>query len=141
MTAPVPPALPAGRELDVLIAEKVMGLVPCGAWRYANLGSAGGPVSMNDGCEHGKAGCYPADEGLPFGGPRRYSTDIAAAMEAVEKVCPSRWNFTCGVCLDGYWARLQDAESPEPDFHANADPREGGLALALCRVLLKAATP
>lgn len=75
----------AGREMNRLIANKVMGFVPCNVWLYGNLGAAGGAISMNNGCEHsGK--CYPADEKLPFGGPRHYSTDIAAAWEVVEKL-------------------------------------------------------
>ena len=76
--------LEAGRELDVLVAEKVMGLIPCDKWRatYGGYGMAitmQGALHVNDGCEH-DGRCYP------IGHPSCYSTNIAAAWEVVEKL-------------------------------------------------------
>jgi hypothetical protein len=81
------------REIDTLVADKVMGLVPCTAWKLVNLGSAGGPCWMlepESACTHwlgpatsGVSYCYPAPDDSPLSGPRPYSTDIAAAFEVV----------------------------------------------------------
>lgn len=59
----------AGRELDALVAEKVMGWKPCvtqdhPGWVYFDSGAGGGKIA-------------PA-----------FSTDIAAAWEVVEKLSP-----------------------------------------------------
>lgn len=74
----------AGREMDALVAQLIMGLIPCEKWYYANFGAGGGPVSVKGPCNHDN--CYPASERLPFGGPRHYSTDIAAAWEVLEEM-------------------------------------------------------
>ena len=78
--------MPAGREMDALVAEKVMGLAPCDAWSPVNFGSAGGPAMWLDKpCGHdGK--CYPTPSEHPFSGPLHYSTSIAAAWEVVERL-------------------------------------------------------
>lgn len=55
-----------GRELDAEIAVKVMGLVPCDAWRWQYIPGAVAQLSV--------------------GGPPCYSTDIAAAWLVVEKL-------------------------------------------------------
>ena len=75
------------RDLDLIVAQRVMGLVPCPDWEVTNFGSAGGPALM-------KKRNHPADRCFPtvttssiygtIGGPRRYSTDIRAAWELVE---------------------------------------------------------
>lgn len=68
----------AGKELDVLIAEKVMGLRRC---KRTQTGSISAIMVMYE-CECGKIGeCFDPD--IP--GPSLYSTDIAAAWEIVEK--------------------------------------------------------
>jgi hypothetical protein len=79
------------RELDVLVAERVMGLVPCDGWRRINLGSAGGPAMMQvrdvpfynpedlPACTHAYGECFPIDTGYPGSGPAKYSTDDNAA--------------------------------------------------------------
>jgi len=76
--------MPAGRELDALVAEKVMG------WRI---------TAWNDGEPWGNREVFPPFEpinGIPAdcdcishseaGEPPHYSTDIAAAWEVVEKM-------------------------------------------------------
>ena len=80
-----------GRELDALVAERVMGWVRCSAWQGANLGSAGGFVGMNHGCEHARGTCFPADDSVPW---PHFSTDIAAAWEVVEKMRKDGWGMT-----------------------------------------------
>lgn len=67
------------REKDALVAEKVMGGTPCDGWTRIYLGSAGG-AAWEKNCSHA-ANCYPAQQG-----PRKYTTEIDAAWEVVEKM-------------------------------------------------------
>ena len=70
--------LKAGRELDAIIAENVMEIVPCDSWDR--------PIGVIPGlrappqCAHDGA-CYSAELG-----PLHFSTDIAAAWRVVEKL-------------------------------------------------------
>jgi hypothetical protein len=68
----------AGRELDALIAEKVMGSVPCDKWRPFTAYPAQWVKDTGE-CYH--ASCHP-----PQMGPPHYSTDIAAAWAVVERL-------------------------------------------------------
>lgn len=71
--------LQAGRELDALIAEKVMGLRRevrlCGSTESATI------YSQNPWWQDGRQTLLDVHH---HGGPRPYSTDIAAAWEVVE---------------------------------------------------------
>jgi hypothetical protein len=93
--------LPAGRELDELIAEKVMGGVPRHPeWYWLRSGVA--PETPDLPTPKGQSAIYC--------GPA-FSTDIAAAWEVVE------W-------MRARWAKLPNAERGEPDtwqFHDFAD--------------------
>jgi hypothetical protein len=75
--------LTAGRELDVLIAEKVMGLVPCKAECHTRERSPlPGP-------------CHAQPDSPDQGGEtKEYSTDIAAAWTVVEKLREGKYEFT-----------------------------------------------
>lgn len=66
----------AGRELDALIAEKVMG------WKYRGYGNGGGEWTFN--------GQKMAFGGLNGGSLPHYSTNIADAWMVVEKM--GRWH-------------------------------------------------
>lgn len=83
------------RELDALIATRVMGMVECSAWRESNLGSAGGPCMMlslglppNEKCPngHGRGECFSIGTGYPGSGPAKYSTDRNAAALVLERI-------------------------------------------------------
>jgi hypothetical protein len=106
----------AGRELDALVAKKVMESVPCDKWRqftdYPVLW-----VKNTGECNH--TGCYPSQEGPPY-----YSTSIAAAWEVVEKMRFNVW------CLCGSW----EAGYPLGPVRGNASTAP----LAICRAALKA---
>ncbi len=70
----------AGRELDTLVAEKVMGLEPASGTRAMMVG----------------VGAPPYYEGAEPGvfGLRHYSTDIAAAWEVWRQIAQrDRWSF------------------------------------------------
>lgn len=133
----------AGRELDALIAEKVMDLVPCEAWEYINFGSAGGPALVNANCIHGQGRrCYPTTEiggGVSLqgiGGPPHYSTDIAAAWEIVEKFGHYKVNTFPGE-IPGQPPTIRVELTrfhPEAFGYADADT----VPLAICRAALKA---
>lgn len=97
----------AGRELDDIVAERVFGQVkptlpPSEKMCDANLFADGGEsyegkgvwFASTTGYEHG-------DE--PIWVPRNYSTDIAAAMQALEKVMPELTECKCSCGEDGRW--------------------------------------
>lgn len=77
------------RERDALVAEKVMGLVPCTEWQLLHHGGLSGPAyglmagscTLHGGHPDQPSRCMP--EALY---PRPYTTDIATAWEVVEKL-------------------------------------------------------
>ncbi len=72
-----------GRELDVLVAKKVMGLA---VWPQHCCGAQGYGQGADDHCD----GCdFETDKRIWQGA--KYSTDIAAAWEVVEK--DDGWGF------------------------------------------------
>lgn len=139
--------LPPGRELDALVAEKVMGQVPCSGWRYASLGSAGGPVAMGTACEHEAGRCYPAygSTGVDaVEGPLRYSTDIAAAWAIVDHLLTTKVADKFDVSYDGaFWDAhfLQTRQTDTPGAlceYRNVYAEAKTAAYAICRAALKA---
>lgn len=127
--------LKAGRELDLLVAEKVMSLVPCDNWRPINFGSAGGPAFQKD-CEH--ENCYPASERGSahgrMGGCPQYSTNITLAWQVVEHLRKQGLEFTIDSRGgDPYWAEFAN-ENHTVGGQASADTP----ALAICLAALKA---
>ena len=116
-------SLPASRELDALVAEKVMG------WHALRDGHCAeceamikeGTLMMSD--PQGLVGVVPD-----------YSTSIAAAWEVVEKLCPPNpaecvYEFSLERCLDGcHVAKFGPHESGHID---------GSAPLAICRAALK----
>lgn len=69
-------------QIDELIAEKVMGLIPCNEWTPINLGSAGGPALLKN-CHH--TNCYPTVRNADVGGCPKYSTNIKSAWEVINR--------------------------------------------------------
>ena len=99
----------AGRELDAMIAEKVMGVEV--NWREIRRTEAAG-------------GNYRELVGTP-----RYSTDIAAAWEVVTRFANERYYVRLELDADGvWWAQIGSAE----DAPAKSPP------LAICLAALKA---
>ena len=78
-------AIQPNDELDHLVAEKVMGRIPCDRWTEMNFGSAGGPV-LRKNCDH--ENCYSTLEigsiHGTIGGCPRYSSKIHLAWEVVK---------------------------------------------------------
>ena len=122
--------LEAGPELDALIAEKVMGLVPCEQWidgmgtlSIIHRGDCDAPIKLQ--CHDAKPGRWT----------KRYSTDISAAWEVVEKLTPQFIDFELGnrrnelFNADFIWGH-----GLRQYFRANANTAP----LAVCRAALKA---
>ena len=117
------------RELDIEVAEKVMGEVPCDKWNYINLSSGGGPAMMNEGCQHnGK--CYPRIEG-----PCKYSDNISAAMEVVEKLESLGFDIAM---WRRYGSTFWEVEFNSGKTNGEADART--LPEAICRAALASIT-
>lgn len=112
--------LPAGRELDALVAEKVMG------WRR-----------LPDTPEWGVPPDYTTGGAL---GWRPYSTDIAAAWEVVEKLREG-WlevNLDCTAfnCANTVRCCVTKQGQQHPPFPLYADAKTA--PLAICRAALRA---
>jgi hypothetical protein len=78
--------MPAGPELDALVAEKVMGIKPRAVRPAGEVGTA--PVLVYTDNRYFADGCQPREqlERALEARPRPYSTDIAAAWEVVERL-------------------------------------------------------
>ena len=76
-----------GAELDYWVAKAEGYEGPCDAWVYSNLGSAGGPVLMNNGCSHKK--CYSKEtvESIhgKIGGCPEFSSDWSQGGPIIDR--------------------------------------------------------
>ena len=115
--------MPAGSEMDALVAEKVMGSVPCDKWRTL---TAYPPqwIKGKAECEH--AICYPLE------GPPNYSTSIAAAWKVVEKI---REDYEPRIEL---WDEGWEVTILTGTDRGSASGRALTAPLAICRAALKA---
>ena len=105
----------AGRELDALVAEKVMGIPPLEIIRRANGDFdeiRGWPECPIDQSEEDAYGALdkPGGKNLIFWFPKTYSTSIADAWLVVEKM--GSWHgFTFMVFHEKEWRRDRDSEA------------------------------
>ena len=122
--------LEAGRELDALIAQHVMGLQPCDSYKVAGMYSAWATIWS---CDHGNGKCYPTDRKIIDHGHSplaKYSTQIQAAWLVVEKVSnDDRPLTTHHLGKDGWTVCFG------PDGIA---PQEKTAELAICKAALMA---
>lgn len=126
----------AGRETDALIAQRIMGdpwPLEGLDWHPLDDHWCVGPGLL------GRAGGSFVNRFLG-----RFTEHIADAMELPEKL-GDRYCFECGTCSQGHWANFYDEEESrelamrsESEGFAIVDPREGTLALAICRAALRA---
>jgi hypothetical protein len=128
--------MPAGVRMDILIAERVLGQVPCDKWRYFH-----GDRMVNTECEHE---CYPR------GRPCEYSTRISAAWQVDRTGWV--WTFTerpGNVCAMLYpsmewWAAAEEWHGVPKGVvwakvgQSECDTKAERYALARCRAALKA---
>lgn len=120
--------LKVGRELDALIAEKVMGLVRCKNWRHA------------DGTFPSER-CFASPDSPTQGAEARlYSTEIADAWLVVEKIVASHMKTGLTDRPDGKWGFwiCRDMGQPEEEtyFCTGDTPAE-----AICLAAMKAVCP
>lgn len=112
-------------DLDARVADKVMDLVPCEKWGVQRF-TEFGPIYFGGECDHGNGdGCYPA------GDPPKYSENMSAAFNVVEKVYErglgwmlfspnyngTKWHaYQATSCADpdsGDWYELDGDTAPE----------------------------
>ena len=119
--------MPAGREMDALVADRVMGL-----HMYKPSDAACKLIGIPYGTSLWKVGNGDNDHGLFLSGLPNYSTDIAAALEVVGKATGFQLEFDypesyfVSIWLMGHF-RL-----PWPRAFAETAP------LAICRAALLA---
>lgn len=151
----------AGRELDALVAEKVMGEkrpAPTNNEVFARdalIGTImGNPIPSEDGAWRSITSFDAGDE--PEWIPRPYSTDIAAAWEVLERISEQGW------CLEladyrnsrkvdepgwwwelGRWEEIKDEYAPREMTHGlthywELDGGASAAPLAICLAALHA---
>lgn len=135
------------REIDRLIAEKIFGIRPCKEWKKVSLGSAGGPVLIHgDWMKEVKHDyeCYPDIEEVKalqgmLGGPARYTTDIAAAWQLVDKIHERGFSVVVasGAEDSKYEVELTPTESAYAKGEREAAFTEATASLAICLAALK----
>lgn len=84
--------MPAGREIDALIEENIFKSVSCNNWAIQRYYPEEW-IRINSSCEHER--CHP------LGFVPRYSTDISAAWEVVEKFVEQ--DCKCHIYRYGNW--------------------------------------
>jgi hypothetical protein len=119
----------AGKDLDILIAEKVMGL--CAHDWQLIPSDDDGVHRVCKKCHLEFWGLRPPLYGVHYGS---YSTDISAAWEVVEKM-NEKWSVRAvsyyqSDCVANIW----DVTNFDKEYHARADT----VPLAICRAALLA---
>lgn len=132
--------LPAGREMDLLITDKVMQypLVKWDKWHDHNFEDANAkygktPFVMDFGSDDGfhAYNVHKTNPGMPWSP----STDIAAAWEVVEAIKKLGYSWWFTSTSDGF----NDAHVRRtPNTHTFSDGRGESMSLSLCRAALKA---
>lgn len=118
--------LSAGRELDVLVAEKILG------WEVGVSAQSGRYCLPPDSTRSEYAITWNNhDSKLPC-----YSTDIASAWQVVEKMREKGYEVCIGLVTDGVFCRMDD-EPGECAGRASVDWRDGSTPLAICLAALR----
>jgi hypothetical protein len=106
-------SMPAGRDMDALVAEKLMG------WKY-----------------HPKWNVFTSPNGLENDGSTipNYSTDIAAAWKVVEKMTKIKgYGFSCDWVEPHYLIEFEFYTNPSNLRFINID---SSIPIAICRAAL-----
>lgn len=147
MSAPTPEGLKAGRELDALIAEKVMG------WRKALDAPVDAHLRWPEPIQAGWLWYNPDRSPCPFEYTiPNYSTDIKDAWQVVEKLTawdarqvPLYWfklNYDNNECWDVGFCRVEGHEDYSLDgWHWHTVQHFSEVPLAICLAALKAVQP
>lgn len=119
----------AGREMDALVAEKVMKLSVDRVWYdgpYPNRKGVGEFTPM-----YGRR----QESGFPAHDVPNYSTDIAAAWQVVEKLTDTG-EFCLITCTDKPIKWICELMDDDPDERTERD-RCDSVCLAICRAALR----
>ena len=135
------------RELDLLVAEKVMKIVSCDMWTETNLGSAGGPALLKN-CFH--ESCYSTLEigsllGT-IGGCPRYSSQINIAWEVVHRMNSLGYELTLisgngGEEWFACFRKITIHGTEPPNNTSDVQKSRGSAAKAICLAALRALSP
>jgi len=120
--------LPAGRDLDALVAEKMMGWIT----GEHNGRKVIGPPVGNMG-PIGDPGVWAYADEVPVDWILPYSTSIAAAWQVVEEIKRRGLHWWIADCSGGYGAHVRF----EHDRRTFASAEAETLPLAICRAALK----
>lgn len=127
--------MPAGREMDALIAEKVMDWKPCYIVKH-QFGMA--LISQHLKKEDAEAACEKGDEMIESQ-PPKYSSDITAAWLVVEKLLNNKlWTFNLEVTGSGNPIQCVEASFsyPSEDEECVSTANTADEPLAICRAAL-----
>ncbi len=123
--------LAVGPELDLWIAEHIVGAVPCRDWTVQQY-TIQGPIWMSNGaCGHGGGGCFPV------GCPANFSTNLAAAWSVWAQICeatsvdPAVWGWSFPVPGDPN--RLRISYTRAADMMTAFTVESATPAEAICR--------
>lgn len=75
----------AGKALDALVAQRVMGLTPCPHWAYSSMMRVQASWMKTADCPHASDECFWAKH------PAEYSRNIAAAWIIVDHLRQTGW--------------------------------------------------
>jgi hypothetical protein len=125
--------LTAGRELDALVAEKVMGITPKDV---RVRGEVDTPLVRvcNESAYWREDGRHDRYQLRTHADAQCYSADIELAWQVVEKMLALGWYFD--LRNYGTWTAIFDRDSGSPDDHATDDGDSA--PLAICRAALAA---
>jgi hypothetical protein len=136
--------LQAGRELDAIVAEKVMGWershdMPPFAHLWFAPRDTESAMAKAQGAVYKSSGAGGTRPAFPV---PRYSTDIAAAWLVVDRIRPTddtRYGVTIESAVAGWYCTIEDADV-EWDDPAHTSVAYGEtLPLAICRAALASA--
>lgn len=106
----------SNQELDALVAEKVMRLMPCSNWKETYGGWLAGECWMHEGEQH--------DNCFNVKAPPKYSSQMNMAWEIVEKIAESK----------EVWQKFIESLPRKNDFF---DKNNADAAEIICRVALE----
>ena len=131
------------REVDRLIAERILGVRPCKEWKRVSLGSAGGPALMHKAEKQHDHECFPDIDEIPtfagtLGGPPRYTTDIAMAWRLLDKMHERHFGVVIAHRAEDPTYEVELSPMKSADAEHGSRVAEGTAPLAICLAALRA---
>ncbi|MBA7576092.1 hypothetical protein ES708_27927 [subsurface metagenome] len=126
-------AMEPGTELDILVAEKVMGhpMPDFISEDALDLYLAGTPIH----CDSWTCVCHYDEGDIPTWVPATYSTDISAAWQALKKLREEYWCIEIKIA-DGCWVIMELLRTPPIRVEVNAGTPFERLPEAICKAAL-----